>query len=66
MVVEMGPAVHGWGIYPGGQSGNPASSRYLDRLAAWSDGQLDTLLFPVSATTLGAAAVSELGLEPAP
>ncbi|MEO8140795.1 MAG: penicillin acylase family protein, partial [Gemmatimonadota bacterium] len=32
MVVELGPEVRGWGIYPGGQSGNPSSSRYLDRL----------------------------------
>lgn len=46
MVVELGHEVRGWGIYPGGQSGNPASSRYLDRLAAWRDGTLDTLRFP--------------------
>lgn len=46
MVVELGPEVRGWGIYPGGQSGNPASRRYLDRLAAWRDGNLDTLRFP--------------------
>ena len=46
MVVELGPEVRAWGIYPGGQSGNPASSRYLDRLPRWRDGQLDTLLVP--------------------
>ncbi|MEO8637235.1 MAG: penicillin acylase family protein [Gemmatimonadales bacterium] len=46
MVVELGPQVRGWGIYPGGQSGNPSSTRYLDRLPRWRDGELDTLLVP--------------------
>ena len=46
MVVELGPEVHGWGIYPGGQSGNPASPFYLDRLPAWLSGNLDPVLFP--------------------
>lgn len=46
MVVELGPEVHGWGIYPGGQSGNPASPFYLDRLPAWLEGHLDPVLFP--------------------
>jgi penicillin amidase len=46
MVVELGPEVRGWGIYPGGQSGNPASSRYRDRVSRWSRGLLDTLRMP--------------------
>jgi penicillin G amidase len=46
MVVELGPEVRAWGTYPGGQSGNPASSRYADRLAKWTAGELDTLRFP--------------------
>ena len=46
MVVELGPDVRGWGTYPGGQSGNPLSSRYEDRLASWAAGTLDTLRFP--------------------
>jgi penicillin G amidase len=46
MVVELGPEVRGWGTYPGGQSGNPLSSRYQDRLGSWSAGTLDTLRFP--------------------
>lgn len=64
MVVELGPEVHGWGIYPGGQSGNPASTRYLDRLDAWSEGRLDTLLVPRSAEELGGSMESDLRLEP--
>jgi penicillin amidase len=46
MVVEMGPEVRGWGAYPGGQSGNPVSPRYLDRLPLWREGALDTLFAP--------------------
>jgi len=46
MVVELGATVRAWGTYPGGQSGNPASSRYLDHLALWEAGVLDTLRVP--------------------
>jgi len=58
MVVELGPEVSGFGTYPGGQSGNPASSRYLDRLPKWLSGQLDTLRFPRSGDELPAGAAS--------
>jgi penicillin G amidase len=37
-----------WSIYPGGQSGNPASTRYDDRLEKWRTGQLDSLIVPES------------------
>ena len=46
MVVELGPEIRAWSIYPGGQSGAPASTRYADRLSQWSLGQLDQVLFP--------------------
>jgi penicillin amidase len=46
MVVELGPSVQGWGIYPGGQSGNPASTRYDDQLPVWLAGELAELRFP--------------------
>jgi penicillin amidase len=46
MVVELGPEVRAWGIFPGGQSGNPASAWYQDRVPRWAAGELDTLLFP--------------------
>jgi penicillin amidase len=64
MVVELGPEVHGWGTYPGGQSGNPASSRYTDRLGAWRDGALDSLRFPRSPAELEPRVKSILTLEP--
>jgi penicillin amidase len=46
MVVELGRVVRAWGTYPGGQSGNPASRHYDDRIADWKSGQLDTLRLP--------------------
>jgi penicillin amidase len=46
MVVELGPEVRAWATYPGGQSGNPASPRYKDRLPLWQNGELAPVLFP--------------------
>jgi penicillin G amidase len=45
-VVELGQEVRGWGTYPGGQSGNPVSRRYADRLEMWRRGELSELHFP--------------------
>ncbi len=65
MVVELGPAPRAWATYPGGQSGNPASARYLDRLPQWLAGRLDTVLFPARPEELPAARVrAELLLTP--
>ena len=61
MVVELGPVVRAWGLFPGGQSGNPASRWYDDRLGRWSDGELDTLRFPFTSTAVS----DSLWLEPA-
>ena len=67
MVVELGPEVRAWGTYPGGQSGNPASVRYDDRLAKWESGALDTLRFPHRAAELsGHSLSSTLTLTPGP
>ena len=46
MVVELGPDVRAWGTYPGGQSGNPVSARYVDRLPVWARGELEELVVP--------------------
>ncbi len=66
MVVELGPKeVRARTIYPGGQSGNPASPWYQDRLARWSAGELDAVSFPVSPEELLANQVSaRLSLTP--
>ncbi|MBK0378649.1 penicillin acylase family protein [Mucilaginibacter segetis] len=45
MVVQLGPNVKGYGIIPGGQSGNPGSFYYDNMLPIWQKGQLNELLF---------------------
>ncbi len=57
MVVELGPEIEAWSIYPGGQSGNPLSSYYEDRIEKWVDGELDRVLFPRSPGELDASRV---------
>ncbi len=52
MVVELSKPRRAWATYPGGQSGNPISRRYDDRLASWREGRLDTLRLPASITDL--------------
>ncbi len=65
MVVELGPEVKAWATYPGGQSGAPASPRYTDRLAKWTNGLLDQVLFPRTPSDLDRKrVVSTLTLVP--
>jgi penicillin amidase len=45
MVVQLGPKVKGYGVFPGGESGNPGSFYYSDMLQTWKDGKLNELLF---------------------
>ncbi|HEX4935426.1 MAG TPA: penicillin acylase family protein, partial [Gemmatimonadaceae bacterium] len=52
MVVELGPKVRAMATYPGGQSGNPASPRYADRLRFWRDGDLELLTVPAAPDSL--------------
>ncbi|SKC16001.1 penicillin acylase family protein [Dyadobacter psychrophilus] len=45
MVVELGPVPRAYGIYPGGQSGNPGSPYYLNLLKKWENGELNELVY---------------------
>jgi penicillin amidase len=45
MVVQFGPTVKGYGILPGGQSGNPGSFYYDNLFNTWKNGRLNELLF---------------------
>jgi penicillin G amidase len=49
MVVALGPRVRAWGIYPGGQSGNPGSSQYDAFVDDWVAGRFYELLYLRSA-----------------
>ncbi|MEQ1692524.1 MAG: penicillin acylase family protein [Gemmatimonas sp.] len=52
MVVELSTPRRAWATYPGGQSGNPISMRYDDRLTSWRNGRLDTLRLPATSEQL--------------
>lgn len=66
MVVELAPTLRAWVTYPGGQSGNPLSARYRDRLPGWTRGELEPAQIPVTAKELDAAHRSaSLVLRPA-
>jgi penicillin G amidase len=45
MVVELTSPPRAWGIYPGGQSGNPTSTEYSAFIEDWAAGQYYELLF---------------------
>ena len=53
MVVDLGPRPVAWTMFPGGQSGNPASARYDDRIEAWRTGVLDSARLPRAIGELG-------------
>ena len=55
MVVELGDSVRAWVTYPGGQSGDPASPRYRDRLPLWAAGELERARVPSSPQSLDEA-----------
>jgi penicillin amidase len=63
MVVQMGPQAKGYGIFPGGESGNPGSFYYTDMLQTWKDGRLNKLLFLKSATEKSSRIKSSLKLK---
>jgi penicillin amidase len=67
MVVELGPALRAWATYPGGQSGNPMSPRYRDRIGQWARGELAPVRLPAAPAQLDTAHRSAtLVLRPAP
>lgn len=39
MVVELGPEIRAFGVYPGGQSGNPGSRFYKNFIPIWAKGE---------------------------
>lgn len=45
MVVALGPEVKAWGIYPGGQSGNPGSRYYDDAVEDFISGKIHPSLY---------------------
>jgi penicillin amidase len=48
MVVALGPQPKAYGVYPGGQSGNPGSPYYVNMVETWRQGKLNELLYLTS------------------
>lgn len=49
MIVELGPEPNAWGVYPGGQSGNPGNPHYDDGIPVWARGEYFKLHYLQSA-----------------
>ncbi|MGB4776627.1 MAG: penicillin acylase family protein [Daejeonella sp.] len=45
MIVALGKEVKAYGVYPGGESGNPGSFYYDDMVDSWSGGKLNELVY---------------------
>ena len=45
MIVELDESPKAWGVYPGGQSGNPGSPFYDSSVETWKDGDYFELFF---------------------
>jgi penicillin G amidase len=50
MIVSLGKNVKAYGVYPGGESGNPGSFYYDDMISTWGGGKLNELLYLKSKT----------------
>ena len=66
MVVAVGPQPRAWGVYPGGQSGDPFSAHYDDFLAAWRKGEMKELEFMSSVDAPNSRKLGSVRLEAAP
>jgi len=63
MIVELGKQVHAFGIYPGGQSGNPGSPFYDNMIDKWSRGEQNELVILSSADEKNPHIVSSITIN---
>jgi len=64
MVVSLEDEVKAWGVYPGGQSGNPASPNFSSMLSTWESGDLYPLLYMKSASDQSDRITSVFTIKP--
>jgi penicillin amidase len=65
MVVSLEKTgVQAWGVYPGGQSGNPGSPYYNNLLGRWTNGQYVKLHFASEAEKMKGAQLVTITLNP--
>jgi len=53
-----------WGVYPGGQSGNPGSPYYNNLLSHWEKGEYYQFHFSNSDSSMKASALKTLTIKP--
>ena len=63
MVIALGKNVKGYGLFPGGESGNPGSFYYDDMIENWSNGKLNELLYLQSKNEKSSRIISTLSLH---
>ncbi|RZK42910.1 MAG: penicillin acylase family protein [Pedobacter sp.] len=63
MVVELGKTPKGYGVYPGGQSGNPGSRFYDNMIDTWAEGKLYDLFFMQTPDDKSAKIISHLKIS---
>ena len=65
MVVELDKTwPRAFGLYPGGQSGNPGSKYYDNMIDKWAAGKLDTLVYLKNAEEKHPKLVKTLTIKP--
>ncbi len=64
MVVALGNPMRAWGIYPGGQSGNPGSYYYDNMIDDWAGGEHYPLLYMYNANDRKNAIMVSQTLQP--
>ena len=60
MIVELGPEPNAWGVYPGGQAGNPGSPHYDNGIPAWAKGEYFRLEYMKAPQASGALFTQQL------
>ena len=64
MVVKLSEPVQAWGVYPGGQSGNPGSPFYKNMISTWAKGKYFDLIHPDQASQMYDHSIGILNLSP--
>ena len=65
MIVALGKQVKAYGLFPGGESGNPGSFYYDDMIENWSNGKLNELLYLQSKAEKSNRIISSIKLSKA-
>lgn len=65
MIVALGPELKAYGIYPGGESGNPGSYQYDNSITKWAAGEYYELHF-ISREEMDNGSYGKISIQPAP